>query len=351
MKLMARRDARSLDHATLEEMRRLAVRAVQEGELMGDVADRLEVHYKTVSKWVCAFRAGGETAIASTKAPGPSPKLSASQVGRLVKIIVGKDPRQLHFGSALWTLPIIGQLIEVKFKVVLDHSSIWRLLKRMGLSPQKPARRAFQRDEEECRHWMQEAFPAIVREAQRKQAVLLFLDETGVHEEHGIGRTWGAKGKTPVLTVSGTRRRLCVISAISPRGRLWFRCYRGTLNAARYVEFLRGLLSDIKKSIVLVHDRHPAHLAAATRRFIGENRSRLSVHELPRYAPDLNPDEHVWSYLKGTFSRSPVDFDEHFDVRVVSAMDEIKRNSALVKSFFGHPGVTYVREALHWTSS
>lgn len=351
MKVMARRDARSLDHATLEEMRRLAVKAVLDGDAMTEVAARFEVNYKTVSRWVCEYRRGGDEALASSKAEGPTPKLSPAQVRRLKKIIVGKDPRQLNFGSALWTLPLVGQLIEQVFDVVLDHSNVWRLLKKLGLSPQKPARRAFLRDEEECRAWMVESFPAVVREAQRKQAVLLFLDESAIHEDQALGRTWGERGKTPIVETSGTRRRISVISAISPRGRMWFRCFRGTLNAARYVEFLKGLLFDLKKPIVLVHDRHPAHRAAATRRFIADNRSRLSVHELPRYAPELNPDEHVWSYLKGTFSRSPIDFDDHFDVRVVGALDAVKRDKALVKSFFGHPEVAYVRRALKWESA
>lgn len=350
MKVMARRDARSLDHVTLEEMRRLAVKAVLDGEAMYDVADRFEVNYKTVSKWVCAFRLEGDSGLGSSKAPGPTPKLSDVQVRKLLHIIVGKDPRQLGFGSALWTIPIVSQLIESKFKIVLDHSTVWRLLKRMGLSPQKPVRRAFQRDEAACQRWMTTEFPKIVREAKRKQAVLVFLDETGVHEDHAVGRTWSVRGKTPVLSVSGTRRRLCVISAISPRGQIWFRCFKGTLSAHRYVEFLRVLLLDLKKKIVLIHDRHPAHIAAITRRFVADNAARLSVYELPAYCPELNPDEHVWSYLKGTFSRNPIDFNDHFDGRVVEAMGDIKRDRALVRSFFRHPEVDYVRKALRWAS-
>lgn len=346
--LMIRRDARSLDHQTLEEMRRMAVKSVLDGEPMRSVAERMEVHYQTVWKWMQCYRADGAEGLASTKASGRPPVLSETEIKILRRVIVGKNPQQLSFGPALWTLPLIAQFVERRFDVVLHATTISRILNRIGLSPQKPVRRAFQRDEQECLRWMSEVFPSIVREAQRKQAVLLFLDEAGVHEDHPVGTTWGARGQTPMVRVTGKRRRVNVISAISPRGRLWFRCFRGMLTAPLYVEFLQGLIHDVRKKVIVIHDRHPAHVAAATRRFIADNRSRVTVYELPAYAPDLNPDEHVWSYVKGTFRRDPLRGDESIDAAVESVMREIKRSPAFVKTFFEHPAVEYVRTALHW---
>jgi transposase len=348
LEVMATRDARSLDHRTLEEMRRVAVRAVLGGETQRAVAGRLQVHHQTVCKWMHWYRGAGDEGLASTKAPGPKPKLSERQAGTLRRIIVGKNPRQLNFGSALWTLPIVGQVIEARFGVVLHATNIMRLLRRLGLTPQKPVRRAFQRDDAECRHWMRRRFPEIVREAKRKQAVLLFADETGVHENHPVGRTWGERGRTPLVDVSGSRRRINVISAISPRGQIWFRCYKGNLNAPRYVEFLKDLLREVRGKVILVHDRHPAHIAAATRRFLAERSGRLAVHELPSYAPDLNPDEHLWSYLKGTFKSAPLHPDEDLDRRVLESMENISADRGLVRSFFEHPQVHYVKDALGW---
>ena len=346
--VMTRRDARSLDHGTLEEMRRVAVRSVLDGEAQRSVARRLQVHYQTVNKWVAAYRDGGDNALASRKAAGPAPKLTERQVRKLRAIIVGKNPNQLNFGPALWTLPIIGQLIERKFNIVLHETSIARLLHRIGVTPQRPVRRAFQRDGEECRSWMTREFPAIVKRARKKQAVMLFVDETGVHEDHAVGSTWGERGKTPVVQVSGARRRVNVISAISPRGRIWFRCYRGTLTATRYVEFLTALLRDVRGYIILVHDRHPAHRAAAVRRLLRARRDRFEIHELPAYAPDLNPDEHVWSYVKGTFRSDPLTAGDDFEGRVEATLLGMQSAPDLVRSFFDHPAVAYVKEALHW---
>ena len=204
--VMAQRDARSLDHKTLEEMRRVAVRSVLEGETQRSVANRLQVRAPTVCRWMKTFREIGDAGLASTTASGRPPKLSDRQIKSIRRIIVGKNPRQLNFGPALWTLDLVGQLIEGKFDIVLHKVTVARYLHRLGVTPQKPTRRAFQRDDAECKQWMVGVFPGIVREAKRKQATLLFVDETGVHEDHAVGTTWGARGETPVVRVSGSRR-------------------------------------------------------------------------------------------------------------------------------------------------
>ncbi len=343
-----RRDARTLDHKTLEEMRRLAVKRVLAGEKQRAVARALEVHHCTVSKWMACYRSEGENGLASTKASGRRRELSPNQEERLRRIIVGKDPRQLNFGVALWSLAIITQLVENLFGIVLHKTTVMRYLHRLGLSAQQPTRQAFRRDEDECRRWMMEEFPRIVREAKRRQATILFEDEAGVHEDGPLDRTWGEKGKRPVVKVTGLRRKTNVLSVISPRGRLWFRCYNARLNAERFIDFLKALLHDFTKPIDLILDRHPAHGAASVRRFVHEHRRRLRLHFLPSYAPDLNPDEHVWTYLKGLFRRDPIEQGEDLSKAVYNTMHAIRKDTALVKSFFENPEVAYVRKALKW---
>ena len=343
-----KRDARSLDHATLEEMRRLAVGRVLAGESQIAVGTSLQVHPHTVNKWTRRYRAYGKDGLASTKALGPSTKLTDKQLKVLRRLIVGKEPRQLNFGPALWSLPIIADLIECLFEVVLHKTTISRMLHRLGITPQRPTRRAFQRDEHEVRHWIESEFPAVVREARRLQGTLLFLDETGVQEDAAVGTTWGQRGRTPVVETSGTRRRINAISAISPRGRMWFRCYKGNLDAPRFVHFLEGLLHDLTKPLVVVLDRHPAHRAAVVRRFLQANRARIRVHYLPGYAPDLNPDEHVWTMLKSMFRRAPLRAGEDFDGVVHETLETIRQDRAAVRRFFDHPEVAYVKAALKW---
>jgi len=344
----SRRDARSLDHATLEEMRRLAISRINSGELQVDVARSLQVRPSSLWKWVDVYRRHGDEGLASRKATGRRPKLTEAQCSKLKRIIIGKNPLQLSFGTALWTLPIVAALIEREFGVVLHETTVARTLARLGLTPQKPQRRAFQRDDEACRRWASEEFPAIVRAAKRKQATILFGDETGVREDGPIGTTWGKRGQRPTVRVTFTRARVNVISFISPRGRLWFRCFKNDLNSALFIELLKAMMRDVRGHIFLVLDRHPAHVSAETRRFLAKKKARLTVHLLPAYAPDMNPDEHVWCYLKSMFRRAPMDSGESLTGAVTESMETIKKDRALVQTFFGNPEVAYVKEALSW---
>jgi transposase len=88
--IVTKRDARSLDHAALEEMRRLGVSRVLAGESQVAVAESLQVNLHTVSKWVRKYREGGAEALASTKAPGRRRTLTQKQQQRLRRIIIGK---------------------------------------------------------------------------------------------------------------------------------------------------------------------------------------------------------------------------------------------------------------------
>lgn len=329
-------------------MRRLAVRRVKAGESQRSVAASLEIHPRTVSKWVVAERTSGPEALASTKSSGRPPGLTELEREELLRLIVGKTPLQLSFGTALWSVSVLLDVVQKRFGKVLHATTVLRTLHRMGLTPQKPTKRAFQRDEEECRAWATESFPSIVRDVRRRQATLLFADEAGVHEDAPVGRTWGVKGDRPIVRLSGWRRRLNAISAVSPRGRLWFRCFKGTLSAPVFIEFLRALLHDVRGRIVLVLDRHRAHVAAATCRWLAEHADRIVVHYLPAYVPEMNPDEHVRSQLKGLFRRTPVLATEDFDAAVENAMIGIALDRSLVRRFFDHPEVAYVKAALHW---
>ena len=95
-------------------------------------------------------------------------------------------------------------------------------------------------------------------------------------------------------------------------------------------------------------DKHPSHVAAATRRFVQENAARLTVEFLPGYAPELNPDEHVWCHLKGMFKRNPVEQGANWDEEVRETMELIQEDRGLVRAFFGHPEVAYIKAALKW---
>jgi len=339
---MSKLDNRSLDHKELEHMRLLAVDRVLAGEKPSAVAKSLGLYRTSIYKWLRAERKSGRQALKSTTAKGPTPKLTAAQQRQVRRWIVGKAPRQYGFDFGLWTRRIIAEMIHDRFGVSLTLPSIGRLLTTLDITPQKPLRRAYERDEKEIRHWVETKYPDLKKRAKKRGAEIFFLDEVGVRSDSALGRSYGLKGRTPVVKTSGQRQKINAISAGNAKGAFWYKVYSGMLTAALFIVMLQDLLKGRQKPILLVVDGLPAHKAKAVAKYVQSTKGRLELHFLPPYAPDLNPDEFVWSHLKqnGT-SKKPLRKNEALRERVEQDLAAIKANRKLVQSFFKAPSVSY----------
>lgn len=99
------------------------------------------------------------------------------------------------------------------------------------------------------------------------------------------------------------------------------------------------------KPVHLVVDGLPAHKKANVREYIESTKGKLSMHVLPGYAPDLNPDEWVWSHVKRTgVARNPLRAGEKLGLRIEQQLHDVQRNRRLVRSFFGAPSVAYISD-------
>ncbi len=96
-------------------------------------------------------------------------------------------------------------------------------------------------------------------------------------------------------------------SAVNAKGAFWFQTYPGGLNGELFVQLLKSMVRRRKKSVRLVLDSLPAHKSAVVKQYVASTQDKLTLHFLPGYAPDLNPDELVWSHAKRTgVARSPL---------------------------------------------
>lgn len=168
----------------------------------------------------------------------------------------------------------------------------------MGLTPQRPVRRAFEAEEARVAAWLETEYPAIREEAKAAGARIFFADESAVRSDHHSGTTWAPRGQTPTVEKTGQRFSINLISAISPEGELRWMEIEGRMNGARFVEFLEAMIRGRRKPIYLIVDGHPAHKAKGVREFLEKNTERLKLFILPPYSPQLNPDELVWNDLK-----------------------------------------------------
>lgn len=228
----------------------------------------------------------------------------------------------------------------------LSLASIGALLARLELTPQKPLQRAYQRDPEAITRWVKETYPAIARQAKREKAEIFFWDESGFRADAVHGKTWSAKGHTPVVLRPGQRQSISAASAVNAKGAFWFETYEGALTGELFVTLLRNMMTEREKPVHLVVDGLPAHKKALVRQYVVETQGRLTLHFLPGYAPDLNPDELVWSHAKRTgVARSPLRQGEKLRDRVDAQLQAVADEPGLVKSFFKHPSVAYITDS------
>ena len=342
-----KRDGRTLDHGTLETIRKMAVERVREGERPSEVIASYGFHRCTIYGWLKAARGRGKglKALAARPATGRPRTLTAAQERQVFRWVNGKTPMQYGFDFGLWTRQIVRELVAQRFDVRLSLASIGTLLVRQGLTPQKPLQRAYQRDPVAIERWQRETYPAIARTAKRNKAEIYFWDESGFRADGVQGKTWGAKGQTPVVSVPGQRQGISAASAVSAKGAFWFATYPGALTAVRFIDLLRRMMRGRRKPLHLILDGLAAHKTNAVTQYVAGLNGKLTLHCLPGYAPDLNPDELVWSHAKRTGNaRRPLQKGEHLAERVAVQLAEIGRSPALVRSFFKHPSVAYISD-------
>lgn len=231
---------------------------------------------------------------------GPKPgvrKLGDAAAERaVVRSIRGGCPDQMLLPFALWSRAAVVALIEKRTRRSVSLSTAGRYLRRWGMTPQKPMRRAYERDPAAVAAWLKEQYPAIRRRAKEENALILWGDEMGLRSDDPVGRSYAPRGKTPVVDATGKRFGCNMISAIGNLGQLWFMVFAGQLDAKLFTEFLARLLRAGRgRRLFLIVDSHPAHKAAKVRRWLDERPAgrsdRLELFFLPGYSPELNPDE------------------------------------------------------------
>ena len=151
---MARRDFEAL-----ERRRMRAVRLFEQGETQAEVSRRLRVSRTTAMRWAQAWEAEGPEGLRAAGRAGRKPRLSSDQLDRVEQALLG-GPRAFGYRTELWTLPRVAELIERLTSVRYHPGHVWRVLRQLGWSLQKPTTRARERDEEAIARWVKRTWPA-----------------------------------------------------------------------------------------------------------------------------------------------------------------------------------------------
>jgi transposase len=143
----------------------------------------------------------------------------------------------------------------------------------------------------------------------------------------------------------GQRQSISAASAVNAKGAFWYCTYQGGLTAELFVRLLRKMMRNRVKPVHLVVDGLPAHKTRLVKDYVQSTEGRLTLHFLPGYAPELNPDELVWSHMKRTgVARTPLRKGERLQDKIEAQLARLKAAPRLIRSFFRAPSVAYITD-------
>jgi transposase len=340
---MKTRDTRRLSPDAQEALRFRVVRALRSGMKKSTAARTFGVSRTAIDRWLKLVELGNITSLKSKKRGRPKgTRLAPHEAATTVRLITDRCPDQLKLPFALWTRAAVQQLLTERFGLDVSVWTVGRYLAKWGLTPQKPLRRAYERDPVAVQGWLDEEYPAIEKQAKAQKAEIHWGDQMGLRADHQTGTSYGRRGQTPVIPGTGQRFRCNMMSTITNRGELSFMVFKENFNGAVFIKFVRRLLRLRRRKVLLIVDRHPAHRSAEVKRWLARHAARLELFLLPGYSPDLNPDEFLNQDVKSNaLGRQRPATRAEMISGVRSYLRSTQRQPETVKSYFQADSVRY----------
>jgi transposase len=332
--------------AELERRRRRAVELVEQGESPTTVARILGVRTTSLHRWRRMARQ--PHGLDAQPVPGPAPGLTDYHLRRLERFL-RQGAHKHGWPNRLWTAARVARLIRDRFGLSYHPEHVRKILKqRLGWTSQKPQRRAREQNDKEVQRWRCDEFPRIVADAWRRQATVVFLDESGFMLTPTVRRTLAPRGQTPILPAWQRHDRISAISCITFQPRreegpgLYFELMPAGLNvrAEDIVAFLRQLRREVPGPLSVVWDRHNIHSRSRLVKEWLAGQADVVLEDLPGYAPELNPDEMVWAWLKyGRLANLCAEDVAELRDHLTTELGWAAFDRELLAGFFNHAGL------------
>ncbi len=310
------------------------------------IAKQLEVDESTVSVWLSVYRAGGMKAL-KIKKRGPKPnkhgKLTTKEQATIKKQITDNTPEQKKMPFALWSREAVQDYIRQTTGKDLDRRLVGTYLKKWGFTPQRPLKRAYQRDEKKVTDWLEHEYPAIEARAKKLNAEIHWADEAGIKSHDHRGRGFAPKGKTPVRLHNPSYEKINIISSVTNQGKLRWMCYKENFTYQVFHRFLKGLIHEAKgRKLVVILDNLRVHHAKVIKRWVRRYSNLIELEFLPSYSPDLNPDEYLNCDLKTELSKRPERRQKgKWEFTVKECLTDLSNKPERVQSYFQADSIKY----------
>lgn len=342
---MNKPDARLLNPTTQNYLRQQAIRLREQGKRIVDIAQYLGVHRNTVSDWWQQYQQEGEAALEQQPRGnklGEGRTLNPSEEMLVQQQMREHFPDELEIDSALWTRQAVCSLIAQVSGVEMPIRTVGEYLRRWGMTPQKPLKRAYEQDPKLVETWLKQEYPGIQQRARREGAEIAWGDESGLRSDAQVGRGYAPVGETPEIRLNTQRARVNYIASIDNQGTVRFMLYTQKLTSLVFILFLERLIAKRRRKVMWIVDRHPVHRSQAVKQWLQEHRQVIELLYLPSYSPQLNPVEYLNCDVKqGVHSKPPTRNQVQLKQRVRSHLHKLQKLPERVISYFQHPSIAY----------
>lgn len=342
---MEKQDLRSSSSLEKIALRKAAIRMIKKGVKKKDVAEQLGVNKNTVTNWFRSYQLQGSKSYHYNK-PGVKSEdkklLTQEQEVAIQAMIVDTMPDQLKLDFALWTRKAVKELVERELGVVLAVTTMGDYLRKWGYTPEKPKKRAYEQCPKKVQKWLDEEYPKIKIQAKLENAEIQWADETGVKNQCHHGRSYAPRGKTPVKKSMSKKFSVNMISSVTNQGKVQFMLYSETMNADKFIEFLKQLIKSSDKKQYVILDNLRVHHSKIVKQWVEDNKENIALLFIPSYSPELNPDEYLNCDLKqGMSAKKSPKTKEDLQNNVEEHMNMLQQTPDRVKKYFKHESIKY----------
>lgn len=187
----------------------------------------------------------------------------------------------MKLSYALWTRKAVQELIQQESGIDMPIRTVGEYLKRWGLTPQKPVKRAYEQSPKAVQRWLEEDYPEIKAKARAEKAEIYWGDETGMRNDSQHERGYAPKGKTPVVRLNAARVSTNMISTITNQGKVRFKLFEGSMNTDILIDFCKRLIQSAKGKVYLILDNLRVHHARHFKAWLEKHNKEIEVFYLP----------------------------------------------------------------------
>lgn len=263
----------------------------------------------------------------------PRSLLTKNQLEEVRVILHTKTPRDYGRECDFWTPTILGNVILEMFGVKYkSKTSLYLIFKKLKLTCHKPEKRYEKRDQKAIEEWREKVSPEIQKALKDPNTVVLVSDEMILTSQTTLQKVWFPEGQVPTITCSNTRTRISLYGFLNIKTGEEFAFKADRQTSETSAQILKKVLEHYKGyKILLIWDNAPWHRGAAMRAFLALC-SNLHILNFPPYAPEENPQEHVWKEGRAKVTHNTFISDIHKSVReLISYLN----NTIFKYSFFG----------------